>query len=95
VHDVFVIGALGTLWLRPRLSVETREAAANCGIAVYQPSGFGIKDFARRKRARQKGQYIAMVGSVSVFILLANLLSVFPAFSAPTAEKTVPLAAQS
>jgi F-type H+-transporting ATPase subunit a len=32
-----------------------------------------------------------MVGSVALFILLANLLSVFPLFSAPTAEKTVPL----
>ena len=32
-----------------------------------------------------------MVGSVSVFILLANLLSVFPTLSAPTAAVTVPL----
>ena len=32
-----------------------------------------------------------MVGSVAVFILLANILSVFPAFSAPTAEISVPL----
>jgi len=40
-------------------------------------------------------KYIAFTGSISIFILLANLLSVFPAFSAPTAFVYVPLACAS
>jgi F-type H+-transporting ATPase subunit a len=89
---VFLIGALGTLWLRPRLSVDNPGGAQQIAELLFtNPLGFGIKDLLEENAHDKKGKYIAMVGSVSVFILLANLLSVFPAFSAPTAEKTVPL----
>jgi F-type H+-transporting ATPase subunit a len=89
---VFLIGALGTLWLRPRLSVDNPGGAQQIAELLFtNPLGFGIKDLLEENAHDKKGKYIAVVGSVSVFILLANLLSVFPAFSAPTAEKTVPL----
>jgi F-type H+-transporting ATPase subunit a len=89
---VFVIGALITLWLKPRLSVENPGGAQQIAEMLFtNPLGFGIKDLLEENAHDKKGKYIALVGSVSVFILLANLLSVFPLFSAPTAEKTVPL----
>jgi F-type H+-transporting ATPase subunit a len=89
---VFVIGVLATLWLRPRLSAENPGAAQQIAeMLLTNPLGFGIRDLLEENAGHAGLKYIPMVGSVSVFILLANLLSVFPAFSAPTAEKTVPL----
>src|ERR1700726_435579 len=89
---VFLIAALATLWLRPRLSVDNPGGAQQIAELLFtNPLGFGIKDLLEENAHDKKGKYLPLVGSVSVFILLANLLSVFPMFSAPTAEKTVPL----
>src|SRR5216684_1962869 len=89
---VFLIGVLGTLWLRPRLSVENPGGVQQVAeMLITNPVGFGIRDLLDENVKHVGRKYVAMVGSVSVFILLANLLSVFPAFSAPTAEKAVPL----
>lgn len=89
---VFVIGVLGTLWLRPRLSVDNPGGAQQIAeLLITNPIGFGIRDLLDENVKHDGRKYVAFVGSVSVFILLANLLSLFPAFSAPTAEKAVPL----
>src|SRR5258708_33261502 len=89
---VFLIGVLGTLWLRPRLSVENPGGAQQVAeLLITNPVGFGIRDLLDENVAHGGRKYMALIGSVSVFILLANLLSLFPAFSAPTAAKAVPL----
>ena len=89
---VFIIGALGTLWLKPRLSVDNPGGAQQIAeMLITNPIGFGIRDLLIENSHDKKGKYFAMVGSVALFILLANLLSVFPAFSAPTAVISVPL----
>ena len=89
---VFLIGAIGSLWLKPRLSVDNPGGAQQIAEMLFtNPLGFGIRDLLIENAHDKKGKYTAMVGSVAVFILLANLLSVFPLFSAPTAEKSVPL----
>ncbi|HWZ56219.1 MAG TPA: F0F1 ATP synthase subunit A [Verrucomicrobiae bacterium] len=89
---VFVIAALGSLWLRPRLSVDNPGGAQQIAeLLITNPVGFGIRDVLVENAHDKKGKYIAMVGSVAVFILLSNLMSVFPAFSAPTASVPVPL----
>jgi len=89
---VFVVAALFSLWLRPRLSVDNPGGAQQIAeLLITNPIGFGIRDLLVENAHDKKGKYLAIVGSVSVFILLANILSVFPAFSAPTAEISVPL----
>jgi F-type H+-transporting ATPase subunit a len=89
---VFLIGIGGALWLRSRLSVESPGAAQQIAeMLLTNPTGFGIRDLLEENAGHEGLQYVPVVGSVSVFILLSNLLSVFPMFSAPTAEKTVPL----
>jgi F-type H+-transporting ATPase subunit a len=89
---VFLIGALGTLWLRPRLSVENPGAVQQIAEMLFtNPIGFGIRDLLEENAGHAGLKYVPMVGSISVFILLSNLLSVFPAFTAPTAVQTVPL----
>jgi F-type H+-transporting ATPase subunit a len=89
---VFLIGALASLWLRPRLSVDNPGGAQQIAeLLITNPIGFGIRDLLIENAHDKKGKYVPMVGSVALFILLANILSVFPAFSAPTAEISVPL----
>jgi F-type H+-transporting ATPase subunit a len=89
---VFVVGALGTLWLKPRLSVDNPGGAQQIAeLLITNPIGFGIRDLLIENSHDKKGKYFAMVGSIALFILLANLLSVVPAFSAPTAVISVPL----
>jgi F-type H+-transporting ATPase subunit a len=89
---VLLIGAVGSLWLRSRLSVENPGGAQQIAEMLFtNPLGFGIQDLLEENAHDHKGKYVPMVGGVALFILLANLLSVIPAFSAPTAVKTVPL----
>jgi len=89
---VFVVAALATLWLKPRLSVDNPGGAQQIAeLLITNPIGFGIRDLLIENAHDKKGKYLAMVGSVAGFILLANILSVFPAFSAPTAVISVPL----
>jgi F-type H+-transporting ATPase subunit a len=89
---VFVVAALGSLWLKPRLSVDNPGGAQQIAeLLITNPLGFGIRDLLIENAHDKKGKYIPFVGSVAVFILLANVLSLFPAFSAPTTEISVPL----
>jgi len=89
---VLAIGVIGTLLLRPRLSVDKPGAMQQVAeMLLTNPLGFGIKDLLEENTGHAGLKYMPMVGSVSVFILLSNLLSLFPGLSAPTAEIPVPL----
>jgi len=93
---VLVFCTILALILRSRLSVERpgplQQAAE---LLLTNPLGFGIKDLLEENVAHGGEKFIAFTGSISIFILLSNLLSVFPAFSAPTAVVYVPLACAS
>lgn len=90
---VLVIGTMLALLLRPRLSVERPGAFQQIAeLLLTNPLGFGIKDLIEENAGREGEKFIAFTGSISIFILLANLLSIFPAFSAPTSNAVVPLA---
>jgi F-type H+-transporting ATPase subunit a len=89
---VFLIAALFTLWLRPRLSVDNPGGAQQIAeLLITNPIGFGVRDLLIENAHDKKGKYLAMVGSVAMFILLSNCLSVIPTFTAPTGEISVPL----
>lgn len=90
---VLLIGALGSLWLKPRLSVDNPGGAQQIAeLLVTNPIGFGIRDLLVENSHDHTGKYFPMVGSVAVFILLSNMLSVIPTLAAPTGEISVPLA---
>jgi len=93
---VLVICTVLAFIVRARLSVE-RPGALQQGaeLLLTNPLGFGIKDLLEENVAHGGDKFIAFTGSISIFILLSNLLSVFPAFSAPTAVVYVPLACAS
>jgi F-type H+-transporting ATPase subunit a len=89
---VLALGCICVLWLKPRLSAEKPGATQQVVEMLFtNPLGFGIRDLLDENVGHEGRQFLPMVGAVSIFILLSNLLSVFPAFTSPTAEKTVPL----
>ena len=91
-----VVLALGTalvLWLRTKLSVEKPGGAQQIAeLLLKNPLGFGIQDLLEENTGHHALKYVPMVGTVSVFVLMSNLLGVFPLFTSPTGQATVPLA---
>ncbi len=93
---VLIIGTLLAMILRTRLSVERPGAfQQSAEMLLTNPLGFGIKDLLEENVPHGAEKYIPFIGSIAIFILLSNLLSVFPAFSSPTGIAIVPLACAS
>jgi len=90
---VLVIGTLLALWVRSRLSVERPGASQQVAeFLLKNPLGFGINDVLEENAGHHWERYVPMVGSVSIFILLANLFGAVPFLKAPTGAVSVPLA---
>jgi len=93
---VLILGTILALLLRSRLSVERPGGFQQAAEGLLTNSmGFGIKDLLEENVGHGAERYIPFIGAISIFILLSNLLSVFPAFSAPTSIAVVPLACAS
>lgn len=89
---VLVIGTLLALWVRSRLSVDRPGASQQVAEYLITNSlGFGIRDLLDDSVGSHPRRYIHMVGTIGLFILLANLLGMFPFLSAPTVNASVPL----
>jgi F-type H+-transporting ATPase subunit a len=90
---VLILATLLALFLRSRLSVDKPGAMQQVAeLLLTNPLGFGIKDLLEENVHHGALKLVPFVGSISVFVLLSNLLSVIPVFTAPTANKSVPLA---
>jgi F-type H+-transporting ATPase subunit a len=90
---VLVLVTVLALILRSRLSVEkpgTMQQIAE--MLITNPMRLGIRDILDESAGKHARSYVYLVGTVSLFILFSNLLSLFPLFSAPTGNVTVPLA---
>ena len=89
---VLVLCTILALILRSRLSVERPGAMQQVAeLSLTNPMGFGIKDLLEENVGHEAHRFIAFTGSVSIFILFSNLLSLFPAFRSPTSVAIVPL----
>jgi F-type H+-transporting ATPase subunit a len=89
---VLILCTIVALILRPRLSVERPGAMQQIAeLLLTNPMGFGIKDLLEENVGHEAHRFIAFTGSVSMFILFSNLLSLFPAFRSPTGVAIVPL----
>jgi F-type H+-transporting ATPase subunit a len=90
---VLVVGTLLALFLRSRLSVEKPGATQQVAeLLLTNNMGFGIKDLLEENIHHNAVRHVPFVGAISVFVLLANLLAVFPFLTSPTGQVTVPLA---
>jgi F-type H+-transporting ATPase subunit a len=89
---VVLLATALALFLRSRLSVERPRGLQQVAeLLITNPLGFGIRDLLEENAGHEGFKFIPVVGSITVFVLLTNLMSLFPLFTAPTAEKTVPL----
>jgi F-type H+-transporting ATPase subunit a len=90
---VLIIGTLLALLVRSKLSVEnpgpTQQIAE---LVLNNPLDIGIRDVLSQSAGHHWAEYVPMIGSIALFILLANLFGVFPGFTSPTASVSVPLA---
>jgi F-type H+-transporting ATPase subunit a len=90
---VLVVGTLIALFLRSRLSVERPGASQQVAeLLITNSMQVGIRDLLVENTGHDGARYVPMVGSIAIFILISNLMGVFPFLSAPTGEVTVPLA---
>lgn len=90
---VFLIGVLFFLWLKPRISADRPGAVQQVmELILTNPTRVGISDLLEDSVAHHARSYIPVVGSISIFILMSNLISVIPAFQSPTGHPSVPLA---
>src|SRR5215467_1638251 len=89
---VVILGTILALILRSRLSVEKPGAMQQVAeMLLTNPMGFGIKDLLE-ENVHHGAQFIPFVGSISVFVLIGNLMGAFPNrfLKAPTGDVTVP-----
>jgi len=93
---MILLVTLVVIVLRLRLSVEKPGALQQVAEALLtNPMKIGIRDVLDDAAGHHARSFIYFVGSISLFVLFSNLMSLFPIFSAPTSEKTVPLACAS
>ncbi len=91
---VVLAGTILALVLRSRLSAERPGAMQQVAeLLLTNPMGFGIKDLLEENVHHGASRFVPFVGSISVFVLLSNLLGAFPSsfLQAPTGKVTVPL----
>ena len=89
---VFLVAVVFFLWLRARLSVENPGATQQCMEALLHNSmNLGVSDLLDSNIGHGGERYLPMVGSIGLFVLMCNLISVVPGFSSPTANVSVPL----
>ena len=88
----FLIAAIFFLWLRGRISVDRPGGTQQCMEALISNSmGVGIRDLLEDNVGHDAEKYVAMLGSIGIFVLLNNLVSIVPTLESPTAQVSVPL----
>ena len=88
---VLVVSTIFALILRARLSVENPGSLQQVAeMLISNPMGFGVRDLVTENVHHHPDRYVPFIGSIGMFVLVSNLMSVLPAFSAPTVNPTVP-----
>jgi F-type H+-transporting ATPase subunit a len=90
---VTIIASIFFLWLRPRISAERPGATQQVmELMLTNPLGIGIRDLLEQNIHHNARDFMPLVGSISIFILFSNVISVMPSFISPTGHPSVPLA---
>ena len=80
------------LWLKRRMSADSPGATQQCmEFILSNPLGVGVKDLLDDIVGHGAENHLALLGSISIFILISNLIGLVPGFTAPTADKSIPL----
>ena len=90
---VLLVAIVFVLWLKRRLSVDCPGVAQQCmEFVLSNPMGVGIKDLLNDNVGHGSEKYLPMIGSIGLFVLLCNLISLVPGFESSTAVSSVPFA---
>ncbi|HYL47627.1 MAG TPA: F0F1 ATP synthase subunit A [Candidatus Limnocylindrales bacterium] len=88
----FLLAAIFFLWLRARISVDRPGGTQQCMEALITNSmGVGVRDLLEDNVGHGAEKYVPMLGSIGIFVLLNNLISLTPTLESPTAVVSVPL----
>ena len=80
------------LWFRRRLSAEKPGAGQQIAeMLLTNPMGVGIRDLSDDIIGHGAEKYVPMLGSIGIFVLLCNMISLIPGIPSPTATNSVPL----
>lgn len=89
---IFALAIVFFSWLKGRLSVEHPGGAQqSMELLLRNPMGVGAQDLLDELVGHGGERYLPMLGSIGIFVLLCNLISVIPGFTSPTATSSVPL----
>lgn len=89
---VFAVAVVFFLWLRSRLSVERPGGTQQVmELLLRNPMSLGVADLLENNIGHGAMKYLPMIGSIGIFVLFSNLISVVPGLASPTAEVSVPL----
>jgi F-type H+-transporting ATPase subunit a len=89
---LFLIAAIFFLWLKARISVDRPGATQQVmEMVLTNPMGLGVEDLLEDVVGHGATRYLPMLGTISLFVLMSNLLALIPGFMSPTAQVTVPL----
>jgi F-type H+-transporting ATPase subunit a len=89
---LLVVAAVFFLWLKSRLSVDSPGGTQqSIELLLHNSMNLGVMDLLESNIGHGAEQYLPMIGSVGLFILMANLMSLVPGLGSPTAETSVPL----
>lgn len=88
---VLAISVVFFLWFRTRISVERPGATQQClEMLLANPMGVGARDLLKEMVGHHFELYLPMIGTIGIFVLFCNLISLVPGFSSPTAQVSVP-----
>lgn len=89
---VFLFAIVFFLWLRARISVDRPGGTQQCMESLLtNPLGLGVMDMLEDFVGHGGQRYLSMIGSIGIFVLLCNLISLIPTLESPTATNSVPL----
>ena len=88
---VFLIAIVFFGWLRARISVDKPGGTQQCmEMILTNPMGVGVRDLLDDNIPHGGEKFVPMLGSIGIFVLLCNLISLIPTLESPTAVVSVP-----
>jgi F-type H+-transporting ATPase subunit a len=89
---VFLAAIVFFTWLKARLSVDNPGGTQQCIESLLTNSmGVGARDLLEDNAGHGASKYLPMIGSIGMFVLMCNMISLVPGLSSPTANNSVPL----
>jgi F-type H+-transporting ATPase subunit a len=89
---VFLFSIVFFLWLKGRISVDRPGGTQqSMEMLLTNSMGVGVQDLLKDNISHGAEKYTAMVGSIGIFVLFCNLISIIPSLESPTASVSVPL----